>query len=457
MKTKITLLTFLLLFSFCLKSSPFFEKDLLFNENDSNCTFLKSIGENGIDEDVFAIVESPSGGFVIGGRRSNNSLLLHLSDEGDILWQKEINFLQGEDEIYDLMIDSEGYLIGNSRLEGNGANSTAIFKYDYLNDILIWVKEFTNPNESRFEGMVEKPNGNYIFYGRVQPVNSCDATLMEIDKDTGDLNYIKGFHLDHCEIIIGAAIYDDHIFAVGRYSIDGIGVARFRASLTKFDLDGNEIWSRLYTTGPNPTARTYMSHILVVDDKILMGGRGDLSGTEFNDVPIFYYEIDPETGTFNWSKYYEISNSNFQRPSQMIQLSDGFLFPGLYNESGTRDYFLMKVDTEGNIIWQNGYELGSDQSTFTNFHVKEDYIYFTGKTINPNGADTDIIFGRLNLDGTLENNQCDIVTPIDIVATDYSNSYQGNVSLDDFNLNIDLPNTNPNPQNLQLINDKICN
>lgn len=455
MKPILTALSLILLLFF-----PYYQKKSATNfqhyQINNGTTFLKAFGQSGIEENSYSFVEVPTGGFLIGGSRGNNSLLVYIDDEGELIWQKEFDFLSDDDEIYDLYIDSEGFLIGNSRINSNGFNQNVIFKFNISSQSLLWTRIFTQPDESRFEGILEKPDGNYILYGRLQPVNACDATLVELDKNDGSTVKIRGFTLDHCEIIIGAIVYDNSIYAVGRYSIDGIGITRFRASLTRFDFEGNEIWSRLYTTPPNLTARTYMTHIVEDNGKLLMVGRGDPNGTQFDDVPLFAYEINPEDGSYNWAKLYDIPGSIYNRPSTPIPTPDGFYLTGIFDQFGDKDYFIMKTDKQGNPDWINGYKLPGDQFRFANIILRDDHLFFAGTIQNPNDSDIDLAFGKVHLDGTFENDECTILEPINVTTTDYSNSYQGIISLSDYDLNNTFSTINITPIDVTMENKIIC-
>lgn len=445
---------FSVFFLFPLLNNQLLEEDHLLVINDS--TFINSFGTPNNQENPIAMVETPGGDFIIGGSRNDESVLLMVDSDGVLLWQRSLNFLPSQESIYDLYIDSENYLIGNGRINPNGNNTNFFFKYDYENDNLIWTRTFPQPYESRIHGLVEIPNGNYVFNGRVQPVNACDATLIEVDRNTGELVNLNAYNLGHCELIVKSHIHNNHIYSVGRYTLQGSGgnLERFRGVLSKFDFEGNEIWTRVYTEPPSQMARTYMTSIIEKDGEIYTLGRGDLSGTEPAKVPIFLFNINADDGQLKWAKKYDIPQSSSTGPRNLIATEDGFFLVGscwIYDDI---DHFLLKLDKQGDIIWSKIISLPGTQ--ITPFILQGDHFFFTSSITDQNGTDLNIGFAKLNLDGTLDNDSCNIVQEFQVQVSDYSDSYDGTVSLDHFTLNNSLFSEIVLSENIQLNTEIIC-
>lgn len=323
-------------------------------------TFLRVFGSDDV-EDVSALIELPDGGFIIGGNKANNILLIHANDDGTILWSRTLNFTDfNNEELNHLILDSDGNLVGTGLSLTSGSNRVNFtFKYNYLTDNILWANLSENTSQSRFYNLSERtPSGSYLVTGQTgqngSPGLGCDAVLIEFNRNTGAKIAEYNYNLGSCETFQRATIHNNNLYVAGRYNNAGGGTSQMRTSVSQIDFSGNEIWSRLYLNNTNTSARTYSGGILVENDAIYVTSYGDLSGTSTTDITCHLYKTDL-AGNIEWARNYNFQSGNKENPSDILSMPDGFLISGNYDGSSRRA-FLIKTDKQGNIQWSKTYD-----------------------------------------------------------------------------------------------------
>ncbi len=393
--------------------------------SDCDIPYIKSIGNPQESEGANVIIPSLNDDFFIGGNKEDSAMIVKVTPDGIPVWSKTFKFTNLNDDIWDIKIDSDNNLIvvGYGR-NGNDYDCFA-FKYNHSNDIIEWVKTMPTPNESFWRNVVEKNiGGNYLVLGQSQPNGSpgqgCDAFIIELDRNDGSVNWMRNYHLGSCETYLDVILDGNTILAPGRFNFAGGGQNRFRASLTRLDFSGNEIWSRLYLVPVNTDARLYASDIVVDGDKIINVAHGDFNGISFSNVDIYLYSTNMD-GTINWAESFDIVGSNTERTNDIINLPDGYLVLGSIVFSD-RDLFILKTDKQGQIQWAKSY--GGNQNDFSaNVFVQGDFIYLAG-TKGSGSSDEDIFLIKLNMEGELSS-PCDDVETLDAIQTSLNNPYDG--------------------------------
>ena len=395
-------------------------------------TFVKQLGDLG-PELGQRIIPEPGGGFLLGGRIGDSSMVALLDADAHPIWERTIKGTPLENEhITDLLIDSDQFLIGTGTAI-SAINTTAnfVFKYDYQNDVLIWLwqTDTTSFPSGRFLSIQEiAPGGNYLVAGQTSPNNTpgagCDGVLMALDRNTGNQVWINNYHLGSCETFSKILVHANTIYATGRYNFAGGGTNKMRPGISQLDLNGNELWSRLYLVdvATNFNARLY-SVDLVVDNGLVIPSFGDMNGTSATDVELQLFKTD-YTGNVLWAKVFDIPGGNSERFFRLLNLPDGYLALGTYNISGDDDaLFLLKTDKNGDLQWARQY--GADGSEYGyDVLFQGGLLYLTGSINNFGPGGMDVLLARLTLDG-LTGDSCDFIQDLNVIQTTLPNAYQG--------------------------------
>lgn len=185
------------------------------------------------------------------------------------------------------------------------------------------------------------------------------------------------------------------IFAGGSFSTDGDVEGNHGgrdAWLVKTDKFGEIEWKKCYGGTGSEAA---FSIIQTSDGGYIFTGYsgsndGDVSGNH-GEYDLWIVKID-STGTIQWQKCYGGTSS--EMGNFITASSDGGYAVAGYSESkdgdltenkGSEDYWIIKIDSEGNLLWQRSYGGGSPDIA-NSIRLTSDGGYFvTGNTRSDNG------------------------------------------------------------------------
>jgi gliding motility-associated-like protein len=400
-------------------------------------SFVRTLG-TGATELATRIIPEPGGGFILGGSKADSTLIALLDSDGHPVWERTIKItsLTGE-RITDLLIDSDQNLVAIG-VAGVGNIANFIFKYDYQNDNLLWIRQ---PNPSSFNAgqllsiQEAAAGGNYLVAGQTSPNSppgsGCDGVLMEVDRNSGALVWVRNYHLGSCETFSKIVVHANSVYATGRYNYAGGGLDKMRPGITQTDLSGNELWSRLYLrniTG-NFIARLYSAG-LVADNGLVVPGHGDMDGTDAINVSLQLFKTD-YTGNLLWAREFDITGGDTERFTRLINLPDGYLGIGTFNLPGSgSQVFLIKTDKNGVVQWSKHYG-GAGADAGADILFQGGYLYLVGTYAN---LGADVLLARLTLDGDTAD-ACDAIEDLAITQSAIANPYAGSHPLTVYNTN----------------------
>lgn len=450
-------------YTICLEANNIFCTDtecltVLAFEDTQSCddTFLKSIGDANEEEVIRTLLPLGDGTILAGGGKGSSGLLLLLDNNANTIWERTFDFTSMNDIIYDLKIDSEGFIIGSGFVSGTNANAFA-FRYDETNNAFQWIVNQTTPDAVRYYNIVELPNGNFGAFGQLMgtggPGLGCDGLYQIMDRNTGNLIDKINYNLGSCETFLHTILHENSIYTTGRYNFAGGGTSRMRAAISKLDLAGNEEWSRLYIVPVDTDARLYSIEALIENDAIFTIAQGDFNGTSATDIDLYLTKTDLD-GTMNWTRSYNIPTVGSEQIVNIISLPDGFLISGSFIDAGDRAIFLMKTSKAGNIQWAKKYDTPEDDFVF-NLLQQNGFIYFAGSTRESGTAFSDILIAKLTLDGEVLE-PCEYISDLAINVSNINNSYDGLHPLTVHDYPYTLANVATNPMDVSMDSVILC-
>ncbi|HYV90132.1 MAG TPA: T9SS type A sorting domain-containing protein [Chitinophagales bacterium] len=308
----------------------------LFSQN-PDILWSKTYGGSN-SEEVHSILQTSDGGFIVCGYSQSNdgdvignngdydAWVLKLNAEGEISWQKTyggswsdfITVIKQTEDGYILSGETgsnDGDIVGN---HGGGADAW-ILKID-TSGLVQWSKCFGGSQADVASDIQICPNGDFIFVGFAQ---STDGDLTS--------NFLHG--------------------ATDTWVV-------------KLDSLGDIIWSQLYGgTGFDQGTAIYKTKDNgYIISSVTTEGNGDVSNSNYhNSSDYWLFKID-SIGMIEWSKCF---GGNAQdSPSSVMQTDDGgYIIDGssqsddgdVTNHHGSSvyyDYWIVKTDSAGNLIWQ---------------------------------------------------------------------------------------------------------
>ena len=370
----------------------FFLSVCTIHAQDPHILWQKTIG--GSDSDLlWSLIATNDGGFLasgystsnISGEKNENSRgesdywVLKLDENGTIQWQRTLG---GNDEEFlstAIQTSDGGYMLGGvskSDISGDktensrGNNDFWVLKLDSSGNI-IWQKTIGGSEADVLASLVETDDGGYLLTGDSRSSISGDRTVeqsgpfgdvwvVKLDSE-GTIDWQKAYHVTILHKVAGLAKTNDGGFIISsEIKIDNWNDDFW---ILKLDASGNQIWDKT------------------------------IEGNNFDWAPKITTTAD---GDFIVAG---ISNS------------DAFGDKSENSINGSFDYWVLKLDETGNIIWEN--TIGGDSNEGNIYLVSEsaDGGYLVSgfsdsnisgdKTENSNGG-SDFWFVKLNEVGIIE-------------------------------------------------------
>jgi len=414
MKTKYLLL--LLLTITCISQR-------IYTQSSPVIQWQKSLGGTG-DDQATNILPTPDGGYIVAGASSANDgdvssnhggydvWLVKLGQNGNIQWQKSLGG-SGDEEAYGVNLQltgDGGYIVGASTNSNDGdvvgyhggANDIWIVKLDSLGNIQ-WNKCYgsTSGDQIGFNGLQTTTDGGYIIAGFTFSGPSPDIEIIKIN-NIGAIQWQKtygGSGIDYANAV-KQTTDGGYIVAGETTSADGNATFNhggFDIWVLKLDSNGNIQWQRSYG-GSQDEVNTFAIDKTTDGGYILAAAtgsnNGDISGNHGNsDFCVF--KLDG-IGNIQWQKCY--GGSALEAPSSIKQVSDGgYIMSGGSNSNdqqvsghhGNADSFdcwLIKLKSDGSILWQNSYG-GSADDNANSIQPTSDGGYITGGYSLSNNGD----------------------------------------------------------------------
>ncbi len=205
--------------------------------------------DDGFKEFGYSITETPDHGFLVAGEifptqlSDANVYLLKINADGQKLWSKQFGG-SGDDSGYRIIPTtfSSGYLIvGSTTSLGNGQRDVFLVKIDAQGN-QVWSKAYGTSGDDNGRSVLEVPDGYLVAGTAFNPANGTkDGYLLKVDFSGNEVwSKFFGSTTDIDQL------YDLVLAADGNLALAGHTGTTSDGWLFKTDLDGNEIWSKTF-------------------------------------------------------------------------------------------------------------------------------------------------------------------------------------------------------------------
>jgi hypothetical protein len=341
-----------------------------------NVLWSKTYG--GSREDIGQkVVETSDGGFAIAGYSQSSdgdasanqgfhdNWLLRLDSQGNILWEKSYGYA-GHDHAYSLIQTNDGGFFMTGFLdvtasggEGNQRNSNSnrhgigefwCHKLDAHGNIQ-WRRYFGGSNNDRSYGVVQANDGGFVVTG------FSESNDFDITNNHGSYDYW----------------------------------------VIKLDVQGNLLWEKSFGGSEVDQSRAIVK---TADNSYIIAGNSFSSDGDI-DINLgssdFWLIKINDSGELLWSKNY--GGSNFDYATAINKTSNGFIISGysqssnnqLSNNYGDNDYWVIKIDNQGNLLWQKSFGGSGFDLAFDAIETFNNHIIVVGET---ESNDYDIVNNR---------------------------------------------------------------
>ena len=348
-----------------------------------------TIGGSNTD-DLYSIEQTSDGGYILGGHSSSalsgdktegfigfyDYWVIKLDSTGNIQWQNTIGG-SGDDKLYITQTSDDGYILGGSSNSDISADKTESSNggYDYwiikLNALgsIVWQKTIGGSLDDKLYALDETEDGGFILGGYSMSGISGDKTesnigeadywVIKID-NTGNISWQK--------TIGGSA--NDVLYSL-KCTLDN-GIVLFGSSNSGFSGDKTEP-SILSPFGTN----TDDYWILKLDSAGIIQWQNTIGGNSTDQAG----DIDQTFDSGYILSGYSMSALSGDKTEPLI---------------GIRDYWIIKLDSSGNIDWQNtigGTSSEGNYNVYTSITSEGSYIIGGSSESGISGDKTEASFG----------------------------------------------------------------
>jgi len=310
---------------------------LLFSQN-----FYKEYGSSSINEGAQVIIASSDGNIIVGGYKADSALVMKLDPLGNIIWSKRFKPSPNDNIVSYLQITPDNYIIGTG--SGMPTRDGFYFKMD-LNGNLIWMRKVNDSRIVYCRTITPLSTSQYIVLGDIYDVSSAtwaDVVSARIDATTGNmtslsprLNYNStNSYID--DVFATTTGKGNSIYSTGRIYVKGGSDDGMRPYQSKFDSNGNHIYSKFLVHTYANNARMYGIDIIYDNDSLIHSYFGDKNGSSSN-YTVGLIKTDT-LGNVIWSKNYDITSSSVEFSQKVIKTNFGYAIFGYMTQG-----FLIKL------------------------------------------------------------------------------------------------------------------
>ncbi len=346
-------------------------------------TWQKTFG--GANDDKMVAIEAlPAGGSIsVGwtksaGKGGTDIFAVKLDKNGRVIWEQTYGGT-GNESPEDLKIfkDGSGALIsGKTSSKGKGGLDIWVFKINNEGEI-VWENTFGGVYDEVPGDIKPMSNGNYLIaaYTQSKGAGSEDIWMFEANIQ-GEIIWEKTFGGVMSDIPDDLKALEDGSYLMTGWQ-DSKGAGGFDAWIIKLDSQGEKIWGRTY----GGTGDDIIETMHLVSDGILLAGRTDSKGSGGGtDAWLMKVDNNGETiweKTYGWGKYDDFRD--------IENATDGSLIISGITHSigqGSSDIWVLNVDLSGEVIWVKTFGGNSreDISDFETTKEKDGGLIFAGGT-----------------------------------------------------------------------------
>jgi uncharacterized delta-60 repeat protein len=258
-----------------------------------------------------------------------------------------------DDLAYSIQQTSDGGFIvaGETRSFGIGSPNCWVLKLD-ANGNVIWQKTYSGSNHQRAKSIQETSDGGFIVVGYQEDVSDepplRDTWVLKLNS-TGNVMWQKTYGGSSDDLAYSIQQTSDGGFIVAGET-RSFGIGSPNCWVLKLDANGNVIWQKTY--GGSNYDRAY-SIRQTSDGGFIVAGYTESYGAGYEDYWILKLDSD---GNIIWQKTYG-GGSDYEGAESIQQTTDGGYVVAGYtmNYIASWDFWVLKLNSTGNVIWQKTY------------------------------------------------------------------------------------------------------
>jgi len=381
----------------------------------SECSFAKSYG--GVTaERANSIQQTSDGGYIIAGWTDSfgagnlDVSVLKIDAIGNIVWQKTYGAVLDEGAYSVQQTSDGGYIVaGWTESFGAGASDVLILKLDSSGNI-IWQRTYGSTGYEAAHSIQQTTDGGYIVAGGTDSFGGPyeDIWVLKLNS-IGDIIWQKTFGGDYTDYANSIQQTSDGGYIVAGWT-NSFGAGELDYWVLKLNSSGDISWQRTYGGVSSEEANSIYQ---TSDGGYIVAGYTLSFGAGNFDILILKLDSN---GDIEWQNTYggPLDEDAFS----IREISDnGFAIAASSNSfgAGNADALIMKLNNLGNIIWQNTYGGAFDEYALSIQQTSDGGYAIGGVSASFGAGGNDLWVLKLNSQGGIGQN-CTIISNSAIVV-----------------------------------------
>lgn len=213
----------------------------------------------------------------------------------------------------------------------------------------LWMRTYGGPENDGFRSVIHSSDGGAVAVGYTYSFGPANSNVFAVKVDgNGNTLWIRTYGGDGMDYGCGVCETSDGCYVITGYTMS-FGAGKEDVYLVKINASGDTVWTRTYG-GPEPDEGRAVC--ATHDGYVVVTGCTDSYGRGENDL--YLLKVD-SAGDTAWTRTF--GSSRFDWGQSVCETQDS-----CYAACGTSDsltleldIYMVKVDPEGNLLWQNYY------------------------------------------------------------------------------------------------------
>jgi uncharacterized delta-60 repeat protein len=293
-------------------------------------------------------------------------------------------------------IPNFGFAIeGRTRSFGNSSEDFLFFTAD-SNGTPLLQKVFRANNLDEPYTMIRTSDGGYLIGGNSNSFGegSKDILFLKLNS-TGEIEWQKTIGGYYDDAVLSVIQTSDGSYVAAGWSFS-VGAGGTDAWILKITPNGSLQWQKTYGSKGYDFAYSVTE---TIDGGIVLVGQSDVFSGSDNDV--WVVKLD-NSGDIVWQKTY--GDSKDESAKAVLQNPDGTLIIGAWSKSfgnGSSDFWLLKLNSDGSVIWQKAYLANGEDNFFAIDRAKDNGYILVGGSNSIDNSNYDFLVLRVSENGSI--------------------------------------------------------
>jgi len=365
------------------------------------------------------IKQTSDGGYILAGdalfdgSSYGDIAVLKLDSDGNVVWQKAYSGTgTSSDEAGDIIETADGgYILLGSVFNTFGGTAFWVLKLDAAGNT-VWQEMFGGSHEDYAHRVLQTADGGYIIAGSTYSFGSGNSDIWVLKlTGSGSVSWQKAYGGPGYEFGSSIQQTSDGQYVIAGSTMPSAGNSTADILVISLDQNGNIVWQKTYAGSQYDSASAIQE---TPDGGYIVAGGTYSFGAGIEDVLVLKLDVN---GNLIWQKTYGGISNDFANDIKKTSDNCYIVAAITYSSFPLGNILIFKIANEGTILWQKTYG-GSSIDFVRSIEQTEDGGYIAGGSSG--SFDDNEVFFTLKFDASGDIPDCAIAATGNVSTSDSS-------------------------------------